>query len=61
LSGPSIRDITTFTTTQLNNRGGGSGCFKRKSELRVDGRCGGEAREEVGRGDLERRGNLKND
>jgi hypothetical protein len=47
--------MTTITTTQLNNREGWSGCIKRESEGRVNGRCGGESGEEDGRGDNERR------
>jgi hypothetical protein len=57
---PSIRNMITITTTQLNNRGGWSGGIKRKGEGRVDGRFGGEAKGEDGRRDQEGRGkNLK--
>jgi hypothetical protein len=47
--------MTTITTTHLNIRGGWSGCIKRESEGRVNGRCGGESGEEDGRGDNEER------
>jgi hypothetical protein len=50
---PSIRDITT---TQLNNRGGWSGGIKKEGKGRVDGRFGGEAKEEDGRRDKEGKG-----
>jgi hypothetical protein len=48
--------MITITTTQLNNRGGWSGGIKREGEGRVDGRFGGEAKEEDGRRDQEGRG-----
>jgi hypothetical protein len=40
--------MITITTTQLNNRGGWSGGIKREGEGRVDGRFGGEVKEEDG-------------
>jgi hypothetical protein len=43
--------MITITTTQLNNRGGGSGGIKKEGKGRVDGRFGGEAKEEDGRRD----------
>jgi hypothetical protein len=53
---PSIRDIITTTTTQINNRGGWSGCIKRECEGRVDGRFRGEGKEEDVRRAQEGRG-----
>jgi hypothetical protein len=53
---PNIRDIITITTTQLNNRGGWSGCIKNKGEGRVDVRFGGEKKGEDVRRDQEGRG-----
>jgi hypothetical protein len=41
--------MITITTTQLSNRRGWSGCIKRESEGRLNGRCGGESGED---GDL---------
>jgi hypothetical protein len=40
--------MINMTTTQLNNRGGWSGCIKREGEGRIDGRFGGEAKEKDG-------------
>jgi hypothetical protein len=52
--------MITITTTQLNNRGGWSGGIKREGEGRVDGRFGGEIKEEDGRRDQEGRGKKNN-
>jgi hypothetical protein len=38
--------MITITTTQLNNLGGWSGGIKKEGKGRVDGRFGGEAKEE---------------
>jgi hypothetical protein len=48
--------MITITTTQLNNRGGWSGGIKKEGKGRVDGRFGGEAKEEDGRRDKEGKG-----
>jgi hypothetical protein len=51
--------MITITTTQLNNRGGWSGGIKREGTGKVDGRFGGEVKEEEGRRDQEGRGKNK--